>query len=136
MPCRACSPLWIFSSMLLLAVAGCGGDSLARGSVRGKVTLEGKPIAEGTIIFTPTDGTTGPMAMAQIVNGEYSIQQDAPVVGVHAVKIQGFRDTNKKDQLGRAIGEQFVPAKYNERTTLKVEIAKGANACDFPLTLQ
>ncbi len=133
---RSSSLFCILSLMLLLAVTGCGGDALNRGSVGGKVTLDGTPVAQGTVIFTPVDGTKGPIAMAQIVNGEYSIDKDAPVVGKHLVKIQGFRDTDKKDELGRVVGEQFIPAKYNDNTTLKVDIAQGENACDFPLTSQ
>jgi hypothetical protein len=40
-------------------VAGCGGPPQAR--VRGRVTLDGEPLAHGTIAFLPADGK-GPTA--------------------------------------------------------------------------
>lgn len=126
--------VWLFLSVVALVVAGCGGDGLTRGSVSGKVTFDGQPVAKGTIRFTPTGGTKGPMAMAEIADGQYAITMAAPVVGKHTVQIEGIRDTAKKDELGRPIGEQFIPAKYNEKTTLSVEIAKGTNNHDFALT--
>jgi hypothetical protein len=130
---RSGGTVWILLSVLAL-VAGCGGDGLTRGTVSGKVTFDGQPLANGTIVFAPTGGTKGPMAMTESANGQYAITNNAPVGGKHTVKIEGFRDTAKKDELGRVIGEQFIPAKYNEKTTLSAEIAKGSNSHDFALT--
>lgn len=130
---RSGGAVLVFLSVLAL-VAGCGGDGLTRGSVNGQVTFEGQPVANGTIVFTPTGGTKGPVAMTEISNGQYTITNHAPVVGKHSVKIEGVRDTAKKDELGRVIGEQYIPAKYNQKTTLTADIAKGANTLDFKLT--
>lgn len=130
---RSGGRVWLFLSVVAL-VAGCGGDGLTRGTVSGKVTFDDQPVAKGTIVFTPTGGTKGPMAMAEIANGEYAIIKNSPVVGKHLVKIQGFRDTAKKDARGEVIGEQFIPPKYNDQTTLTADIAKGANNRDFKLT--
>lgn len=130
---RSGGALGSFLSAFALVVAGCGGDGLTRGTVSGKVTLDGQPVANGTIVFTPTGGTKGPMAMAEIANGQYAITNNPPVAGKHSVKIQGFRDTAKKDDRGQVIGEQFIPDKYNDKTTLTVDIAKGTNSRDFEL---
>lgn len=40
----------------LLALSGCGGGAGKPVPVEGKVTLDGEPIADVTLVFTPTDG--------------------------------------------------------------------------------
>ena len=123
---------------LALTIAGCGGgDSLNRGSVSGKVTLDGQPVETGSISFLPTDGTQGPMAAGQISKGQYSIAAKVgPVVGKYSVQIEAFRDTGKKNEGGSPISEPMIPPQYNSQTTLKVEIKKGANTHDFTLQSQ
>jgi hypothetical protein len=124
---------------LPLAVAilvGCGSsDGTNRGSVTGKVTLDGQPVQEGSIVFTPTAGTTGPMSFVQIANGSYSIAAGdrGPVVGKHKVGIEAYRDAGTVDDGGAPLKDQIVPAKYNKETTLVVEVTKGSNTHDFDL---
>lgn len=124
--------------LLALTAVGCGGgDSLNRGAVSGKVTLDGQPIETGSISFWPTDGTQGPMAMGQISASQYTLEAKVgPVVGKHSVRIEAFRDTGKKNDGGSPIVEQVIPPQYNAQTTLKVEIKQGANAHDFALKSQ
>src|SRR5580700_1632437 len=38
-----------------LALSGCGGDGLQRVRVEGTVTVDGKPLRKGTVIFHPDD---------------------------------------------------------------------------------
>lgn len=47
---------FLLCSAGLLVLAGCGGGGLA-GTVpiRGKVTYQGKPLAEGTVLYSPVD---------------------------------------------------------------------------------
>lgn len=121
--------------LLALTVAGCGeGDSLNRGAISGRVTLDGQPLETGSISFWPTDGTQGPMATGPIAAGQYSLESKVgPVVGKHSVKIEAIRDTGKKNDGGSPITEQIVPPQYNAQTTLKVEIKQGENTQDFEL---
>lgn len=57
--------------LALLALAlGCGSDR-ERGSVSGRVTSQGQPVSEGTIIFA--DEEWGTFVTASIRNGDYSI---------------------------------------------------------------
>jgi hypothetical protein len=128
-------PRW---SLLLMAVflTGCGAsDGVDRASVSGKVTFDGQPVQEGSIVFTPTAGTTGPMCFVAIANGSYSIAAGdrGPVVGKHKVAIEAYRDAGTVDDGGAPLKDQIVPAKYNKETTLVVEVTQGSNTHDFDL---
>ncbi|MCL4203728.1 MAG: hypothetical protein KJ000_14605 [Pirellulaceae bacterium] len=128
----ACWPI----VLLAVSMTGCGAsDGVDRASVSGTVTLDGQPVGEGSIVFTPTAGTTGPMCFVPIANGAYSIAAGdrGPVVGKHKVEIEGYRDTGTVDDGGAALKDQIVPAKYNRQTTLVVEVAKGSNTHNFEL---
>src|SRR5688500_13010891 len=70
---RACQ--FGLSMGLMLLLAGCGADS-DRGAVSGTVTLDGKPVENGSISFVPIEGTQSPSAGAVIGNGTYEIPRD------------------------------------------------------------
>lgn len=61
---------------LLGTSAGCGpSDPLGRRAVSGTVTLDGAPVAEGSINFEPTERSTTSSG-AVIKEGEYSIPKE------------------------------------------------------------
>jgi hypothetical protein len=77
--------------MTLLAVVGCGrGYPTAR--VEGQVTVNGQPVEQGNITFTPLQADRGPGATATIESGRYVVQ-DVPQgkvrVDFYAVKPTG-----------------------------------------------
>jgi hypothetical protein len=74
---------------VLLSWSGCsGGDRLERIPVRGTASVEGAPIAAGTISFLPSAGHSGPAATAVIENGSYQLSRDeGPVAGTHRVVV-------------------------------------------------
>jgi hypothetical protein len=55
----------VFYAVLL---NGCGNQGLV--AVSGKITIDGKPADEGSVVFSPVDGE-GPNMGTQIKNGEY-----------------------------------------------------------------
>jgi hypothetical protein len=150
--------LLVIGAALCLSI-GCGGGGAdyqgdERAAVAGSVTLDGGPLATGTITFVPT--AEGKRASAMILKGNYSIaESQGPNLGKYKVEILGFEgglqtgdgsedsqpsdgeDDGKDEGRGggpaRAQG-QLVPAKYNTATTLEVEIASGENKHDFDLT--
>lgn len=69
----------------LAATAGCGGPPQAL--ARGRVTLDGQPLAHGTIAFLPADGK-GPTAGGLVAAGSYEVRGMAP--GLKLVRIEGF----------------------------------------------
>lgn len=73
---------------MVAMAAGCGSDSGgADASVTGSVTFKGKPVANGTVSFSPQEGK-GPGAEAAIADGKYSISKAAS--GKNKVVVQGF----------------------------------------------
>ena len=120
---------------------GCAGgdDELARQAISGKVTLDGLPLPKGQIVFDPATSATGTRTGGPIVDGTYQLtKSDGPVPGAYNVLITAVsvvegdpNDPAKKVKRTR----DAVPAKYNARTTLHVEIkADGSDGLDFRLT--
>ena len=137
--------------LILLGVClfgGCGKsyEGATRASVTGTVTLDGKPLPYGNILFM-AEGSSR-MASAVIQDGEYSItESQGPNIGEYKVQITGYasapvpEDPDAEEgedkgagSEGQSAGPQIVPAKYNSSTELKVTIAAGPNEHDFPLT--
>ena len=120
---------------LVLVLAGCG-DGLVE--VRGKVTYNGKPVENGTITFEPED-RSGPSRGQAIEAGAYHLTGPNRLTpGPKTVRIQGFGPTGRKvstapgskqmvDEMG-----QYIPAKYNDKSTLKATVEDG-KPLDFDL---
>jgi len=126
------------------ACSGCQkGDGLVRGSVHGRVLLDGRPLEKGQIRFTPTAGTAGPLTGAEIIDGEYAVPvSQGPVVGTHIVSVKATRKTGRQlpavppAPRGQMIDEmeQYIPASYNTRSVLRREISERENEANFELT--
>lgn len=107
-----------------------------KGTMRGKVTLDGVPIRNGAIRFVPIDGKTT-TAGGKITNGEYSVQ--APV-NKFKVSINAADETPQPKPPRNSISDdeplakELIPLKYNTRTELTVDIQEGENTKDFALT--
>jgi hypothetical protein len=132
-----------FREVLLLlsigwAASGCFGsaDDLPREGVSGTVTLDGQPLANGTIQFSPTTEGGGPTAPsgggAKIEDGQFSIPRASGLVAGNyktSISSAGKRDRTKPAVPGKPAGlaKELVPAKYNAKTTLTAEIKKGGS---------
>lgn len=124
------------AAFCLLAALGCSNEP-RREVVRGKVTFKGQPVNEGMIRFLIDNRAS---AQGKINKGEYRIDEHGGVpVGSGKVEIEAFEDTSKVVYAsidGKKVHEarQILPAKYNEKSELKVEItAGGANEKNFDL---
>ena len=133
------TPPLLLAFISLAFLLGCGGPDSGRASVSGKVTFDGEPVKAGQIAFEPQG--PGRMGIAQIVDGAYQMPpQQGPTPGKYTVRITADRPTGKTapDAGGRSGGEtyeQYIPAKYNTRSELSVEIGAEPNAVhDFALT--
>jgi hypothetical protein len=77
----------------LVLLAGCGRSGPALAPVKGQVFYRGRPLAGGTIVFTPDPqrGGRGPQAWAPIAaDGHYTLQtggKKGAVPGWHQVTI-------------------------------------------------
>jgi hypothetical protein len=125
-----------FALCALIGVAGCGATSSA--TVHGKVTLDGEPVATGSIVFLSAG--SGSKAAAAIEQGVYAVStQDKLAPGSYRVEISWRKPTGKKvasADPGIVIDEtrEAVPAKYNTDSTLAVEIGTGDVEKDFDLS--
>jgi len=130
----------VFAHLLCVAAAatfiGCGAGGPERVEVRGKVTLNGQPLDQGTISFIPTGTTQGPTTGAIIENGAYVVPADkGAVLGSHLVQITSVQPTGRKieagppEPTGTMVDEvkQVVPAQYNTNSTLTIDIQSGVN---------
>lgn len=133
----------LWGCWLLLALAGCGGDSIERTVVQGKVTFDGQPVAKGIILFVPEQGTVGAPVQCQIENGEFSSANQTSdkrgaVVGPNKVEITAYKESGKQiknpDGVMEAEVIQYIPAKYNTKTELIKSISSGINDYSFNLT--
>ena len=146
-PFRTISFAFQVANFLLLVVLACPGmlgcgaleGGPQRAAVSGRITVDGRPLENGSVQFIPTQGTSGPVAGAGVTDGEYSLSKaQGPVVGTNRVQISGTRKTGRtsRTHLGETIEERVpvVPAQYNTKSTLVREVESGKNVLDFDLT--
>jgi len=124
-----------------LTLAGCGCSESERVAVQGNVTLDGKPLVRGAIVFVPTGGTAGPKAGAVIDNGHFSIDaRQGPLAGKLHLRITTDRPPDYLGPYDKTSAGQpavRIPARYNAGTTLIVEATReGPNHFDFKLQSQ
>ncbi len=118
---------------LLVSSLGCGGGDLPElGTVKGKVTLDGQPLAGVMVQFHPlAEGRPGSGVTDK--DGNYVLMYDGGVrgtkVGANKVEINTVWPDGEP---GAGQSETILP-KYNSATTLKEEIKKGSNTFDFAL---
>jgi hypothetical protein len=119
---------------------GCGKSDNARAPVHGAVTLDGKPLETGSILFVPAPGVHGAVAGGAIQNGRYELTDKAEAaIGANRVEIRSARSTGKAIQYapGTAVSReviQLIPKRYNSESELKVEVKPGPNTADFAVT--
>jgi hypothetical protein len=139
--------------LLLALSAGCGKNYKTRGTVKGKVTIDGKSLTTGTVTFTHKEDP-GYSASAPIgTDGVYHMP-DAPVgpcnvtVKVGKLPMTGLKDMSKapvgpvmpgeKAPTAGKIPKEVVPIpdRYAEANTsgLTFEVQKGEQEHNITLT--
>ena len=103
-------------ALAVLLLQGCGGsDETATYPVTGSVSLAGKPIEEGCIVFDPVDGQGG-SAMGSIENGKFTAEVPA---GEKILRINADQETEQKDEYGELITISLIPDKYDSESELR-----------------
>ena len=128
--------------LIFLGIAtGCGGGFA---TIDGNVTFDGQPVEQGAIVFEPTD-RMGAVAGATIQNGKYRIGADSKMApGSKTVRITAMRATGKKIKTGPPAPEDtlvdeilpYIPARYNEKSQLTLQVVPGPAKHDFGLQTQ
>ena len=116
----------------LVIAVGCTPSGPRKVEVSGTVKFDGKEIAEGDIVFHSDDKSAGPDG-AKIVGGKYTIQARE---GKNKVEIRATRTVpGKKGPLGEDWVEEFIPAEYNDKSTLSHDVKSSGNSnVNFELT--
>jgi hypothetical protein len=126
--------LWVSAVTL---IGGCGpSDPLGRRAVSGAVTVDGLPLAEGTISFQPTEqGTTSSGAI--ISQGQYAISRDKGLPqGKYRVVINAVKPgTGMTLPAGKMPGEEIgtppvelIPPEWNTKSQHVVEVTATGTA--------
>jgi hypothetical protein len=120
----------------LLLVSGCGRAPDDIGRVSGKVTLDGQPLPNATVIFSPTTAGNQSVAVTD-ANGEYSLLYSAKTRGAepgeHRVTISTFTKGDPDGDPPVAKAPERVPYRYNLRSELTATVDRGKNAVNFDL---
>jgi len=133
-----CLGLAFLVTALVVGTEGCGPGGPAVGQVEGTVTLDGEPVAGAIVTFVPVEGGRNSMAETD-ESGHYVLEytggKPGALVGKHKVRISTYQEPEEDDS-GQLVGgvPEKIPAKYNEQTTLEVEVKRGKQTIDFELT--
>jgi hypothetical protein len=138
---RSCRCFAITAVCIAATLAGCGSNNpLGRKPVVGKVTLNGVPLASGSIEFSPLIAG-GVQSGALIALGNYAIPAEQ---GLPAGKYQvAISDSPAAPPLppGHMPGDPLppapppqVPAEWNRKSKHEIEVKKeGPNKFDFDI---
>jgi hypothetical protein len=122
--------------VVVVSVTACNRERLpGLGSVSGTVTMDGQPVADATITF---DGAKPgePVSLGRTdASGKYDLyysrSHKGATVGEHVVHITTYGET--EDEGNRQVHKETVPARYNFKSELKVNVKRGSNKLDFAL---
>ena len=127
------SNISMIAVMCVILLAGCGGDPNL-GNVSGKITLNGEPLEGALVTFSPTrtegvgSTTFGKTASDGTYHMVVSDEKDGAFIGENLVRVK----TSDSKADGSVIKE-VVPAIYNSKSRVLVEVKSGDNTFDFEL---
>ena len=138
----------ITSFLCLSLIVGCGKPQLPLGHVRGRLTLDGKPIAKAKIWFEPVAGgrpSYGESDRSGYYSVRYNAKRKGALPGEHSVRVSTFQEAYEplegedavdseeaaliESNPGRA---EEIPTKYLE-DPLTVTVEEGSNTIDLTL---
>ena len=136
---------WLTGLAIVLAI-GCG-DGKTFVPVSGKVTLNGKPLHDATVMFQPV-GEPGSIVAGEgsagktNENGEFTLKsstgKSGAMVGTHQVSISAtdaqVGDHDTRPPRGGWPKSDKVPSRYNSKSELTFPVSSGGtNKADFDL---
>lgn len=117
-----------------LLVMGCGGDGKTKGptgEVEGTVTMDGKPLTEGSITFYVVE--TGASVGAELgAGGKFKFDDPVPVgeyqVAFHPAEIPQ-PDHATSEKLARVSAKTTIPVAYQDESTsgIVADVKEGTN---------
>ncbi len=138
---------FLFPACLMLVGSGCGGSKPATAPVSGTVLLDGKPVADASVLFEPTEGGV-PARGSTDASGQFSLSTftrgDGAVPGRHRVAISKMIiEGIKADDFGledssvtpASQPKSAIPRRYADPATsgLEATIEPGGLSVEFSL---
>lgn len=139
-------------TVILLGLPGCGGpsDQPELGQVHGAITLDGKPLSGVAVVFQPDSGR--PARGRTDAEGKYELTYIRDIrgtkVGRNRVEVAPSEEGEEEEDNSadadaeadsqqaqrRALsGRPKIPARYNTKSELEVDVKPGDNTFDFQL---
>lgn len=102
--------------------------------VSGTVLLDGKPLADALVLFTPVAGGR-PSAARTSDRGEYELvftqHHSGALLGEHLVRISTFQEGDPDNNIPSA--SEKVPPQYNAQSKLSRFVEQESNSLNFEL---
>jgi hypothetical protein len=122
----------IACAITVLAILGCSrSHQPPLGLVSGTVTLDGVPLANAIVRFTPA----GPGRTSEGISdadGHYDLRYLRAIPGAN-IDQHTVRITTASEENG---GRELLPPRYHSRTELEARVVSGSNDLDFALRSQ
>ena len=122
----------IACAITVLTILGCSrSHQPPLGIVSGTVTLDGVPLANAIVRFTPT----GPGRTSEGISdadGHYRLVYLRAIPGAN-IDQHTVRITTASEENG---GRELLPPRYHSRTELEARVVSGSNDLDFALRSQ
>jgi len=148
------SPTGVRRMLLLVAAAvvagGCGPGRPTTVPIRGSVTLDGKPVAQATVLFVPAAGGVPGRGVTD-ADGGFTLttfaEGDGAITGKHRVAVSKIKvtgvDATEDGMLPATVSGEVrtiwvTPQKYADASTsgLEVDVARGMPAVALALESQ
>lgn len=124
----------------LLMASGCGeNDPLNRQAISGKIMLDGEPLVDGTVEFTPVGN--GVPSGASVKDGLFTIPEEKGLPpGDYVVRISAANSSGVTTEMpgeSNQIALELIPEKYNTKSELSYHVdEKGSNVLDLDLKVK
>lgn len=130
--------LALLITLFAQAFVGCTSSGPEIAHVSGRVTMDGKPLPNATIVFIPENGR--PAGSRTDESGNYVLifteGRQGAIPGPNSVRISTARDA-EQDENGKTVlagSKETVPMEYNAATKLTFTIEpKKKNVANFDL---
>jgi hypothetical protein len=131
----------LLAAIVLASLGGCSGSKY-EAQVSGRVTLDGKPVGPGVIVFAPEDGKSNPPEGAIMPDGSYFLRTSRDLglpPGKYKVSVSVFDVSDAQpNQRSMAPPKLVTPERYasHETSPLAFEVSSGSNTIDVDLKSQ
>ena len=126
--------VFVAASFSCLAPTGCGPRD-PRVTIQGTVSLDGKPVSTGQVIFISTDSKLAAAGSA-LKDGQFTVVVHK---GRHQVKVEAYAEERRtpapnEPPEATVTYRSIIPPRYNEKSTLTFDVQSAKDRPAFDLT--